>query len=112
MKISQMSTDKAADVLVRIVEPAANMMHDDKVIDMLKSFSGGKDQTVAEFFGKNLVPIVCSLLKDHRTDVFEIVAALSDKTVDEVAEQKVPVTIVDIRDSVDKELIDFFGSLR
>ena len=112
MKISEMNTNQAADVLVRIADPASNIMHDKKVFDMLEKLATGNDSSPVKFFADNLTMVVTVLLKDHRNDVFEIVAALSEKTVEEVGNQNIKTTVFDIKESFDKDLLDFFGSLK
>lgn len=110
MKISQMTTDHAADVLVRIAEPVSNIMDDSKVADLLKDISGSKDVPYIKLFASLVPKIVPLALESHREDVFEIVGALDNKSVSEVKKQNVLKTIKVIQESVDKDLIDFFGS--
>ena len=110
MKISEMTTDQAADVLVRIADPAANIMHDKKVVDMLEQMATGKDVSPFKFIADNLGAVVAVLVGDHRGDLYEVVAALSGKTVKDVAAQKFTETVKDIRESWDGDLVDFFGS--
>lgn len=111
MKISQMTTNQAADVLVRIAAPASKIMHDKTTMKVLEGVAKGSNDAV-KFIAENLVPVTTILLKSHRMDVFEIVAALTGKTLEEVGEQNILVTISDIRDSWDGDLVDFFGSLK
>lgn len=111
MKISQMTTEQAADVLIRIAEPVANIMHDEDSIKVLENLANGNDKPLA-FIADNLPVVVSVLVKAHRADVYEIVGALSGKPADEIASQKFTQTILDIRDCADKELVDFFGSFR
>lgn len=110
MKISQMTTDQAADVMVRIAEPVANIMHDESVLEMLQKMMSADTNNPVKFIADNLGAITAALLKARREDVYEIVAALSGKTAEEVAGQKITQTIKDIKDSWDGELVDFFGS--
>lgn len=112
MKISQMTTDQAADVLIRIADPAANIMHDSDALAMLDDLSNSNADNAVKFFADNIPKVTVVLLKNHRSDVYEIVAALAEKTIDEVANQKITETIKDIKESWDGELIDFFGSLK
>lgn len=112
MKISQMTTDQAADVLVRIVDPVSNIVNDADFINVIENLAEADSSVPVKFFANNLAPIVSVALKSHKADVFEIVAALSKKTTEEVAKQKITETIKDIADSWDGELVDFFGSLR
>lgn len=110
MKISQMTTDKAADVLVRIADPVANLMDDDKIADILKEISVSKNVPYIKLFASMLPKIVSLALENHRNDLYEIVGALSEKSVSDVKKQNVLETIKVVRESVDGDLIDFFGS--
>ena len=111
MKISQMTTDQAADALIRIAPSAANIMHDEDTVATLEKVANGSNNPLV-FFADNLVPIANILLKDHRADFYEIVAALSNKTADDVANQKFPETILDVKNCLDGDLVDFFVSLK
>ncbi len=108
MKISQMTTDQAADVLIKIAEPCANIMHDKNTIDMLDGLAKGKDVSTIDYLANNIPTVITVLLKDHRQDVYSVVAALAGKTAQEVAEQKISVTIADVKACWDGELVDFF----
>lgn len=107
-----MTTNQAADVLVRIADPASNIMHDQGVVDMLQQLMDSDDSNPVKFIADNLTTVTTILLKDHRDDVFEIVATLAGKTASEVAEQRITETIKDIKESWDGELVGFFGSLK
>ena len=111
MKISQMSTNQAADVLVKIAKPAAHIMHDKVTTKVLEGVAKGSNEPV-QFIADNLVPVVTVLLEAHRADVFEVVAALTGKTEKEIGDQSILTTITDIKESWDGDLMDFFGSLK
>lgn len=112
MKISQMTTDQAADALIRITEPAANIMHDEETIKVLEKLAKGNTDNGLSFIADNLVPVATILLKTHRQDMYEILSAMSEKEVAEIGNQKITETIKDIKDSWDGELMDFFASLK
>lgn len=112
MKISAMTTEQATDVLVKIAEPASIIMHDKKVFDMLERLSKSEAGNAVKFFADNITLIVTALLKDHKMEVYTIVAALAEKTAEEVAKQNIKQTVMDIKESWDGDLIDFFGSLK
>lgn len=109
MKISQMTTDQGADVTLRIAEPVSKIMHDEQFLAVIEQIAKGSDNPV-KFFADNIAQIANLALKSNRESVYEIVAALNGKTAQEIAEQRFVQTIKDIRESVDKDLIDFFGS--
>lgn len=111
MKISQMTTNQAADVLIRISVPASNIMHDSETMEVLEKLANGNDSPLS-FIADNIVPVTSVLLKNHREDVYEVVAALSGKTIDEIGNQKITETIKDIKEGWDGDLVDFFASLK
>ena len=111
MKVSQMTTDQATDVMVRIVEPVTNIMHDKDVSAFLAKIAEGAQATPFEFLAENVAPLVTLACQKHRSDVYEVIAALSGKTSAEIGKQLFTQTISDAMDCVDRDLIDFFGSV-
>ena len=109
MKISQMTTDQAAEALIRIAEPASNIMHDEETIAMLDKLAHG-DNNALSFIADNIVPVSTVLLKTHREDVYEVLAALTEKSREEIAKQKFTQTVKDIKECWDGDLADFFAS--
>lgn len=115
MKISELTTEKAVDVLCEITPYVSNIACDDELLAELKRAINVKGATTkAEMMAlgvekvSKLVPIV---LKKRKGDLFGIVGALNDKTVEEVGKQNLIVTIGQIRDMIkDKDLIAFFKS--
>ena len=103
------------DVLCEIAPYAMNIMTDYELLNELKGavdFSGAATmaEKLALTIGKisKILPIV---LKKRKDDLFGILGALNEKSVDEIAKQNVVVTMKQIRDiSKDRELLDFFKS--
>lgn len=110
MKISQMTTDQAADVLVRIAQPVSNIMDDEQVADVLRTLSGRKGVPYIKLFSEILPKIVPLALKTHRKDLYEVVGAFAEKTARDVGRMNVLDTIAVLRDSIDQDVIDFFKS--
>ena len=115
MKISQLSTDRAMDLLCEIATPVTNIMTDEELIKELKSaVDFEKANTMAEkialFTGK-LTKILPLILKKRKADLFSILASLNEKTIEEIGSQNVIKTMSQIKDiAKDKELLDFFKS--
>lgn len=108
MKISEMTTAQAAKALCKIMVPVENIMKDEKVIPSIQRLMNAeKDEAMLVVFMRDLVPL---LLDTHFKDFCGIVGALTNKSEKLVENQNVLVTINDVRDSVDKELFDFFKS--
>lgn len=115
MKISQLSTDGAMDLLCEIATPVTNIMTDEELIKELKSaVDFEKANTMAEkitlITGK-FTKILPLILKKRKADLFSILASLNEKTIEEIGSQNVIKTMSQIKDiAKDKELLDFFKS--
>ena len=115
MKLSEMTTDRAMDVLCEITPFIANITADEELLAELRNAIDPKAvKTKAELMVKGvekitkLVPIV---LKKRKTDVFGILAALNEKTAEEIGKQNIIATMAQVREVVkDKDLMDFFKS--
>ena len=115
MKLSQMTTDKATDVLCEIAPYAINIMTDEDLMSELQSaINFDEANTMAEKIAVSvgkISKILPILLKKRKNDIFGILGALNDKSIDEIAKQNVIKTMSQIKDiSKDKELLDFFKS--
>lgn len=108
MKLSEMSTGRAADALVRIAEPAAEIVNDDKVWKLWEKMGKMKDTNIKQqvvFIVREVVPV---LLSDHRNALYTVLSIMTDKTIKAIDEQPVKDTIQDIKDNIDGELLSFF----
>ena len=115
MKISQLSTDRAVSALCELTPYVESIFVDDDLMEELKTaLDFAKAKTMAEqlalILGKfsKIIPI---LLGKKKNDVFEILAVLNEKTVEQISAQNIIVTMNQIKElSTDKDLIDFFKS--
>lgn len=112
MKLSQLTTERAADVLCELTPYIANITGDKALLDELANKFDSKGKSAAELYTfaahkyATLVPI---LLKDHREDVFGVLSVLNETELDKIAKQKVMETMKQVREVFqDKELLDFF----
>lgn len=114
MRISELTTDRAADILCELTPHIANITSDKALLDALKEKIGTDKKSVAEIYvhgAKKLSVIVPILLKDHKHDIFSILAILQSTTEDEIAKQGILDTMTQIKEAwEDKDLIDFFKS--
>lgn len=115
MKISEISTDNAMDVLCELTPYVTNIVTDEDLVGELKKAIDFKEaNTMAEkmaLTAEKITKIIPIILKNRKNDVFGIVGVLNEKTIDEIAKQNIIVTMKQIRDiSKDKELLDFFKS--
>lgn len=115
MKISEISTDNAMDVLCELTPYVTNIVTDEDLVGELKKAIDFKEaNTMAEkmaLTAGKITKIIPIILKNRKNDMFGIVGVLNGKAIDEVAEQNIIVTMKQIRDiAKDKELLDFFKS--
>ena len=114
MKFSQLTTDKALDVLCEITPYIANIATDDELMAIIGKAVKREEMTRAGVLllgAEKLTKMVPVLLKTHRDDVYGVVAAVNGKTVDEIREQNFIKTTAQIVEVIkDKELLDFFKS--
>lgn len=110
MKISEMTNDQATEVLIRISEPFANICDNDEMVSMLSRYSTYSSLPRIKTIGKILPELITYALKDHKQDVYEIVAALQMKPVSEIGKMNFKETLETIKNSYDEVLHDFFTS--
>lgn len=116
MKISELTTERAADVLCEVSIYALNILSDKELIASLRMQLEGTDgdRTKAEMIAiasEKVAELVPLLLKKHKDDVFGIVAAVNGMTLEQVRQQKIIKTMTAIKEMAqDKDLIGFFRS--
>jgi phosphoenolpyruvate synthase/pyruvate phosphate dikinase len=119
MKLSEISTERAADVLCELTPLVDSIITDE---DLMQSLSAvvNREQTETMSVGQKLLlvsakagKIVPILMKKRRAEMFGILAVLNEKTPEQIASQNMLVTMMQVRDLAnDRELIDFFKSCR
>ena len=114
MRLSELSTDAAASVLVSITPAISNILKDPNFRENIGKKVDLADRSVLGIYAAGLDKIneiIPFLLKDHKDDVYEVIAVLNQTTASDVAGQNILVTMTQIREIVkDKELVDFFKS--
>lgn len=115
MKISELKTDEAISVLCEITPYVMDIAEDSELLSELANAVNVKENTtlaerVALIAGK-LSKIMPILLKKKKSDIFGILGALNNKTPDEIAEQNVLKTAMQVRETIkDEDFIAFFKS--
>lgn len=106
MKISEMSTEQLAPVMIELSVPLSDIAMDQDTIKTMREIA--KQKTEIEQIGAFVREIIPLLFKTHFESVCKIVAVLTGKTLDQVKKQKGLQTIADAVNVVDTELVDFF----
>lgn len=98
MKLSDYKGEDAIDVLADIIEPVGVIITDEEFKNLAKNKAG--NLTMVKF-----------ILKKHKHEIIEILAALERKSYEEYVETvtllTLPQKIIELLN--DKELSDFFG---
>ena len=115
MKLSKLSTEKTVDVLCEIAPHITNIITDEELIGELRNAIDFKNaKTYAEkimLVATKISKFIPIILKRRKTELFSVLAAINDKTVEEIAKQNIITTMLQIKDvTKDKELLDFFKS--
>lgn len=108
MKLSQMTTDQAANILLLVTPDIGAIMQDETLIEKFTNQTtepGKATETGIKIF-MDLLPI---LLTKYRKNIYNIIGALNEKTAEEVAEQSLKETIAEITEIFnDEDLLSFF----
>lgn len=114
MKLSELTTGQAADVMIQITPLIANIAGDEKAVNAI---GRAADVTELNVNGLRIVraerwaSFVNVLLADHRADVFGILAAVNMSTPKKIEAQKITETFKQIKELMeDEELVDFLAS--
>lgn len=114
MKLSELSTDAAASVLVSITPALSNILKDPDCREKIGKKADLKDMSVIGIYAAGLEKIneiIPFLLETHKADVYAVLAALNGTTAEKIAAQNFLVTMRQAREIInDKDLIDFFKS--
>lgn len=115
MRLSELTTDRAADMLCELVPYVSGIASDEELLAELRRAIDPKSlRTKAEYLAlgaEKLTKLAPIILKKRKTDVFGVLAVLNEKEPDDIAKQNILVTLVQIRDvAKDKDLMLFFKS--
>ena len=111
---SQLSTDEATEVVLRIATPITNLIEDENLVAEVQKTMPKGDTTIIAMRRFGLAKIVNLLniaIKQHRTDVYEILSPFNGLTAEEIGKQNFLVTCKQVCDLLhDKDFADFFKS--
>lgn len=110
MKISEMTNEQAADALIRLSVPFGNICDDEKMVEIITKYTEAKKEPFIRAIGRILPEAAGYALNEHRNDLYEIVGALTGKTIQQVSKMKLMDTIQVFKESYDEILHGFFAS--
>ena len=113
MALKDLSTSKAADILVQLAPLMDNITSDKALMEKVGQ-SMNKDGMTKVGMAIEALHRVFScvplLFVNHRSDIFGIIAAVKRKDVEEIAAQSIIQTKNDLQEIIeDKDLRDFFA---
>lgn len=111
---SELGTDEALEVVLQIAQPITNLIDDEALVkEMQKTMPKGETTQIAmQRFGlEKIVKLLNITLKQHREDVYAILAPFNGLTVEEIGKQNFLITCKQVADLLnDKGFVDFFKS--
>lgn len=106
MKLSQMNTDKAFDVIADITPVIGKITKDEAFQKIIKKSEGQRKSLQGVDLFLNGIPI---FLKKYKEDTYYILSKLTDQSVEEIGKQNFFKTAKQIKDLVqDEDLMAFF----
>ena len=111
---SELGTDEALEVVLQIAPPITNLVEDEALVkEMQKTMPNGETTRIEiqRFALAKIVKLLNIALKQHREDVYAILAPFNGMTVEEIGKQNFLITCKQVADLLnDKGFVDFFKS--
>lgn len=115
MKLLDMTADNAADVLCTISPLIENIVNDEKIMAIIQKEIEKENITRLEAgfeLARKIFTSIPLLMGDHREDVLGIIAAMNQKSLDDIRKQSLRDIIKQVKELFDdEELRAFFTSL-
>lgn len=110
MKLSELSNDQAADILIRLSGPVGAICDDEEAVQMIDEYKKRYKMPLFYAVGKMIPTLVGYLLKKHKSELYEIISLLSGEKKSDVGNMNFAETVKVLRDSYDDTLSVFFRS--
>lgn len=110
MKLSEMTNDQAAEVMIRLADPVGAICDDEEAVQMIEEYKKRYRMPLFYAVGKMIPTLVGYLLKKHKGELYEIISILSGEKQADVGNMNFAETIKVLRGSYDETLSVFFRS--
>ena len=110
MKLSELSNDQAADILIRLADPVGAICDDEEAVQMIDEYKKRYKMPLFYAVGKMIPTLVGYLLKKHKSELYEIISLLSGEKKADVGNMNFAETVKVLRDSYNDTLSVFFRS--
>ena len=109
MKISEMNNDQAADAMIKLAGPISRLLEDEETRKLEEEAQSQREgESGIAFFGRILPKFVPFAMKDHREDLYAVIAALTLQPVSAIGKMNFVQTIRELRESIDEDFLGFF----
>ena len=109
MDYRNMATDRAADMLCRLVDPLERIGKDREFIEKAVQIAQKrKDMVWMELAVESFATIVPFLLQRHREDFYLVLAIVTEKPVEVIESQPLHVTVDDVQTCLRNGIMSFF----
>lgn len=110
MKLSEMTNDQAAEVMIRLADPVGAICDDEEAVQLIEDYKKRYRMPLFYAVGKMIPTLVGYLLKKHKAELYEIISILSGEKNADVGNMNFAETVKILRDSYDETLSVFFRS--
>ena len=108
MKLSELNTMQLAGALCKLPPAVSRIMEDPALREAMQSFGKSEERVPAIAYARLAALLAPVLLKEHLNDTADILSALTGKSTGDILAQPGFETIRDIKECLDKDLMDFF----
>lgn len=110
MKISEMTNDQATEAMIRLAGPFSNICDDEEALKLIDRVQNMKNVNVVKAVSKIIPDFVAFGFKKHKSDLYEIIGALTNTPTAKVGNMNFMQTVDELRNSYDEILEGFFTS--
>ena len=110
MKLSEMTNDQAAEVMIKLAEPIGQICDDEEAVKMIDEYKKRSRMPLFYAVGQLIPRMIGYLMQKHKGELYQIIAALTGKKVEEVGGLNLKETVQVFRDSYDEVMAVFFPS--
>lgn len=110
MKLSEMTNAQAAEAMIRLSGPFAEICDDEDAVKIVDEYKVRYNKPRFYLLGQLLPQLVSHVLVKHRAALYEIISVLTEQPVGKIDQMNFGETVQILRDSYDDMLASFFTS--
>lgn len=110
MKLSEMTNDQAAEVMIRLAEPVGVICDDEEAVKMIDEYKQRYRMPLFYAVGRMIPALVGYLTKKRKNELYEIISIITGEKKETVGKMNFAETVKILRDSYDDTLSVFFRS--